>query len=54
MKYITDRVLEPSSWAGIAAVLLGVSIFIDMPWLMVAAALAAAGALFLRERNAGS
>ncbi len=54
MKYITDRVLEPSSWAGIAAVLLGVSIFIDMPLLMIVAAIAAAGALFLRERNDGS
>jgi hypothetical protein len=50
MKYITDRIMEPSSWAALAAVLLGVSIFIEMPWLMIVAAIAAAGALFLREQ----
>ena len=54
MKYITDRIMEPSSWAALAAVLLGVSIFVEMPWLMIVAAIAAAGALFLRERNDGS
>ena len=54
MKYITDRIMEPSSWAALAAVLLGVSVFIEMPWLMIVAAIAAAGALFLRERNDGS
>ena len=54
MKYITDRVMEPSSWAALAAVLLGVSVFVEMPWLMIVAAIAAAGALVLRERNDGS
>ena len=54
MKYITDRVMEPSSWAALAAVLLGVSVFVEMPWLMIVAAIAAAGALFLRELNDGS
>ena len=54
MKYITDRIMEPSSWAALAAVLLGVSVFVDMPWLMIVAAIAAAGALVLRERNDGS
>jgi|TARA_R110000822_G_scaffold21658_2_gene68274 hypothetical protein len=51
MNYIKDRILEPSSWSAIAAVLLGVSIFIDMPWLMILAAIAAAGALFLKEHS---
>ena len=51
MKYVTDRIMEPSSWAALAAVLLGVSVFVEMPWLMIVAAIAAAGALFLRERN---
>jgi hypothetical protein len=50
MKYITDRVMEPSSWAALAAVILGVSVFVEMPWLMIVAAIAAAGALFLREQ----
>ena len=50
MKYITDRILEPSSWAGLAAALLGVSIFFDAPWLMAVAAIAALGALVLREQ----
>ena len=54
MKYITDRIMEPSSWAALAAVLLGVSVFVEMPWLMIVAAIAAAGALVLRERNDGS
>ena len=54
MKYVTDRIMEPSSWAALAAVLLGVSVFVEMPWLMIVAAIAAAGALFLRERNDGS
>ena len=54
MKYGTDRIMEPSSWAALAAVLLGVSVFVEMPWLMIVAAIAAAGALFLRERNDGS
>ena len=51
MKYVTDRIMEPSSWAALAAVILGVSIFIEMPWLMIVAAIAAAGARVLRERN---
>ena len=54
MKYITDRILEPSTWAGVAAVILGVSMFLEMPWLMIVAAIVAAGALVLRERNDGS
>jgi hypothetical protein len=50
MKYVTDRIMEPSSWAALAAVILGVSVFVEMPWLMIVAAIAAAGALFLREQ----
>ena len=50
MKYVPDRIMEPSSWEALAAVILGVSIFIEMPWLMIVAAIAAAGALFLREQ----
>ena len=54
MKYVTDRIMEPSSWASLAAVLWCGSGFIEMPWLMIVAAIAAAGALVLRERNDGS
>ena len=54
MKYVTDRIMAPSRGAALAAVLLGVSIFVEMPWLMIVAAIAAAGALVLRERNDGS
>jgi|TARA_R100000963_G_C4637597_1_gene101514 hypothetical protein len=50
MKYLTDRILEPSTWAGLAVALLGVSVFFDMTWLMVVAAVAALGALVLREQ----
>lgn len=51
MNYIKERIMEPSTWAGVAAVLLGVSVFVQMPWLMIVAAIAAAGALFLRENR---
>ena len=50
MTYITDRILEPSTWAAVAVALLGVSVFLAMPWLMIVAAIAAAGAVFLREK----
>ena len=50
MKYITDRILEPSTCAAVAVALLGVSVFLAMPWLMIVAAIAAAGAVFLREK----
>jgi hypothetical protein len=51
MKYITDRILEPSTWAGVAVVAVGVSVVMDQTWIMIIGAIAVAGALFLREQK---
>ena len=51
MKYITDRILEPSTWAGVAAVADGVSVFTEQTWILVVGAIAAVGALLLREHQ---
>ena len=51
MKYITDRILEPSTWAGVAVVAVGVSVVSGQTWIMIIGAVAAVGALFLREQQ---
>ena len=51
MKYITDRILEPSTWAGVAAVAVGVSVVMDHDWIMLVGVVAALGALFFREQR---
>tara|TARA_R110000851_G_scaffold14809_3_gene49730 strand:+ start:1878 stop:2063 length:186 start_codon:yes stop_codon:yes gene_type:complete len=51
MKYITDRILEPSTWAGVAVVAVGLSVVMGESWVMIIGAVAAAGALFLREQE---
>ena len=51
MKYITDRILEPSTGAGVAVVAVGLSVVVGESWVMIIGAVAAAGALFLREQE---
>ena len=51
MKYVTDRILEPSTWAGVAIVAVGLAVVLSQTWIMVIGAIAAAGALFLREKQ---
>ena len=51
MKYITDRILEPSTWAGVAVVAVGLAVVLSQTWIMIIGAIAAAGALFLREKQ---
>ena len=51
MKYIMDRLLEPSTWAGVAAVAVGVSVVMDQTWIMIIGVNAALGALFFREQK---
>ena len=51
MKYITNRILEPSTWAGVAVMAVGVSVVMGENWIMVVAAVAVVGALFLREQE---
>ena len=50
MKYIIDRMLEPSTWAGIAAVAVGASVVMDQAWVMIIGGVAALGAVFFREQ----
>ena len=51
MKYITDRLLEPSTWAGVAVVAVGISVVMGQTWIMIIGAIAVGGALFLREQK---
>ena len=51
MNYITDRIMEPSTWAAVAAVAVGVSVYTGLSWVMIIGIAGAAGAIFLREQN---
>jgi|TARA_R110000824_G_scaffold394116_1_gene593722 hypothetical protein len=51
--WVSGRILEPSSWAAAAAVLMGLSFMLSMAWMMWAGIAAAAGALVLKERGDG-
>jgi|TARA_R110000824_G_scaffold336132_1_gene522677 hypothetical protein len=49
--WVSGRVLEPSSWAAAAAVLIGVSVILTITWMMWAGIIAAVGALVIKERG---
>ena len=49
--WVSVRILEPSSWAAAAAVLMGLSIILTMTWMMWAGIVAAVGALIIREQG---
>ena len=51
--WVKGRILEPSSWAAAAAVLMGLSIILTMTWMMWAGIVAAVGALIIREQGNG-
>ena len=51
MNYITDRIMEPSTWAAVAAVAVGVSVYTGLSWIMIIGIAGAVGAVFLREQN---
>jgi hypothetical protein len=51
LKFITDRSIEPSSWAAAAAAIVGVSVLIDNFWIAVAGIAVAAVSIVLRERG---
>jgi hypothetical protein len=51
--WVSGRVLEPSSWAAVAAVLIGLSLMLTITWMMWAGIVAAVGALIIRERGDG-
>ena len=49
--WVSGRILEPSSWAAAAAVLMGLSIILPLTWMMWAGIVAAVGALIIREQG---
>jgi hypothetical protein len=51
--WVCGRILEPSSWAAVAAVLIGLSLMLTITWLMWVGIAAAVVALVIRERGNG-
>jgi len=51
LKWITNRSIEPSSWAAAAAAIVGVSVLIDNFWVAIAGIAVAAVSIVLRERG---
>ena len=51
LKWITNRSIEPSSWAAAATIVVGVSVLIDNFWIAVAGIAVAAVSIVLRERG---
>ena len=51
--WVSGRILEPSSWAAAAAVLIGLSLMLPISWMMWAGIVAAVGALVIREQGNG-
>ena len=51
--WVSGRVLEPSSWAAVAAVLIGLSLMLTITWMMWVGIVVAVGALVIRERGDG-
>ena len=51
IKFITDRSIEPSSWAAAGAIVIGVSVLVDSFWWISLIGIAVAGvAILIRER----
>jgi|TARA_R110000824_G_scaffold175652_4_gene354356 hypothetical protein len=51
LKFITDRSIEPSSWAAAGAIVIGVSVLVDSFWWISLIGIAVAGvAILIRER----
>lgn len=51
--WVIGRISEPSSWAAVAAVLIGLSFTLTMTWMIWVGIVAAVGALVIRERGDG-
>ena len=51
LKWITNRSIEPSSWAAAGTIVIGVSVLIDSFWWISLIGIAVAGvAILIRER----
>jgi hypothetical protein len=52
LKWITNRSIEPSSWAAAGTIVIGVSVLIDSFWWISLIGIAVAGvAILIRERG---
>ena len=52
LKWITNRSIEPSSWAAAGAIIIGVSVLVDSFWWISLIGIAvAAVSILLRERG---
>tara|TARA_R110000824_G_scaffold48359_10_gene136597 strand:+ start:1406 stop:1567 length:162 start_codon:yes stop_codon:yes gene_type:complete len=51
MKWILTRMMEPSSWAAAGVVVIGISVLISQPVIILAAIVAAVVAFILREKG---
>jgi len=51
MKWMTDRLMEPSSWAAIAVICIGAAVLVDNFWVAVGGIALCAIPLVLKERG---
>ena len=51
MKWITNRMMEPSSWAAIAVICIGAAVLLDNFWVAVGGVCMSAIPLVLKERG---
>lgn len=51
IKWVKDRVMEPSTWAAGAVACIAVAFILDQFWIAVAALVGSAIAMVLRERG---
>ena len=52
LKWVTNRSIEPSSWAAAGTIVIGVSVLIDSLWWISLIGIAVAGmAILIRERG---
>ena len=51
LKWTTDRLMEPSTWAAVAVACVAIAFMIDQFWIAVAALVGAAIAMVLCERG---
>lgn len=51
-KYIEERVIEPSTWAAVAAAAVGVALYTGIDWVLIAGVVAGLAGIFLKERQA--
>ncbi len=51
MKWIVERLMEPSSWAAVAVVCVGAAVLVDNFWVAVAGMAVAAIPMVLKERG---